>query len=123
MTGARRVIAGPSPGRLAPDLPRSGDGCRVACAHCRREFKSIGLRCCSAECERKLIAAQALRAENAASGVESTGYVPRTCENCGKRLPRWIKGRALAANQRFCCRSCAEKAGRRIRRQNSADAV
>jgi hypothetical protein len=34
-----------------------GDGFLIPCAHCKREFVSKGLRCCSTECERKEIAA------------------------------------------------------------------
>jgi hypothetical protein len=30
------------------------DGFKIRCAHCRVEFESRGLRCCSAECEAKL---------------------------------------------------------------------
>jgi hypothetical protein len=31
----------------------SGDGFAIKCACCSREFASRGLRCCSADCERR----------------------------------------------------------------------
>ena len=36
------------------DLPKGPNGFLIACLGCQREFDSIGLRCCSSECERKL---------------------------------------------------------------------
>lgn len=36
------------------DLPKGPNGFIIACHGCHHEFDSIGLRCCSSECERKL---------------------------------------------------------------------
>ena len=38
--------------RWRDDMQKTADGFKISCAHCRKDFESKGLRCCSGECER-----------------------------------------------------------------------
>ena len=33
-------------------MKKGPKGFHIDCAHCRKEFESLGLRCCTTECER-----------------------------------------------------------------------
>jgi hypothetical protein len=49
-----RVVAGSNPGYQPSTPMRAGKaGWHITCPGCQREFESKGLRCCSAECERR----------------------------------------------------------------------
>jgi hypothetical protein len=65
-----------------------GDGFLIPCAHCKREFVSKGLRCCSTECERKLRARKDIAETLTGHAVEGSGYVKSKCEKCGGNIPR-----------------------------------
>jgi hypothetical protein len=67
-------------------------GYRIRCAACSREFESLGLRCCSAECGRRYREVQDNRAVMADVGIEPAAK--RRCANpgCGAVIPemaRW----------------------------------
>jgi hypothetical protein len=108
-----RVIAGPPPGRM-PKAPRmmGRHGFYIDCLHCKREFESRGLRCCSAECGRALKS----RADTAATMAE-VGMVlieKRKCESCGGDIPNWtgegFKRHRTRKSQRYCSARCQRKA-------------
>jgi hypothetical protein len=64
-----------------------GQGFAVTCPGCDTEFTSLGLRCCSQECERTNRERQETIKEAARIGREAKPK--RTCEFCGKRIPRY----------------------------------
>jgi hypothetical protein len=72
-------------------------GCRIRCAHCRKDFESLGLRCCSANCERSYREAQDNRAVMAEVGIEPAAK--RRCANpeCGAVVPKWRNGRRVSS--------------------------
>jgi hypothetical protein len=84
-------------------------GYRIRCAHCRKEFESLGLRCCSAECERRYREAQDNRAVMAEVGIEPSAK--RRCANpgCGVVIPKWRKGRRVSSATRFCSPRCSRQ--------------
>jgi hypothetical protein len=96
------------------DLPMRGDGFVITCHGCNREFVSKGLRCCSADCERKFKERQDIAATLAEIGEEAPAR-PK-CEVCGANIPRWRNGRAVKKGTRFCSPKCSQKA----RRQSGA---
>ena len=95
-------------------MKRGSKGFYIACAHCRKEFESLGLRCCSAECER----AHREREENlvimAQAGIELTAK--RKCEGpaCNAIISKWHKGRKVSRNKRFCSPRCQQRAVGRL---------
>jgi predicted nucleic acid-binding Zn ribbon protein len=90
-----------------------GDGLLIPCAHCKREFVSKGVRCCSTECERKLRERKEIAATIAEAGIERPTARTR-CEKCGNNIPRWTgagtRKRATPNGTRFCSRKCREAA-------------
>ena len=62
---------------------------RIPCAHCRKEFDSKGLRCCSSECERAYKDRKDNLAVMAEAGIEAKAK--RQCEQCGAVIPQWRK--------------------------------
>jgi hypothetical protein len=108
--GAVKNLVGTRP--YARNLPKSGDGFLVGCRHCKRQFVSKGLRCCSVECECQLDERRKIEATMAEVEMESTGYVPRQCEHCGATLPRYVgtgKNRKQSF-KRFCSPKCKQAA-------------
>ena len=93
-------------------------GFYIDCAHCRKEFESLGLRCCSAECER----AHREREENlvimAQAGIGPTAK--RKCEGpgCNAIISKWHKGRKVGRNKRFCSPKC-QRGPRRFRSRSA----
>jgi hypothetical protein len=91
-----------------------GDRFLIPCAHCKREFVSKGLRCCSTECERKFRERKDIAETVAGHAVEGSGHVKRKCEKCGDNIPRWTgagtRKRATPKGTRFCSRKCREAA-------------
>jgi hypothetical protein len=87
-------------------------GFYIDCAHCRKEFESIGLRCCSTGCERRLNERQKNLAAMAEVGAEPA--TKRICERpgCGATIPKWRKGRRVSSATRFCSGKCARKTGK-----------
>jgi predicted nucleic acid-binding Zn ribbon protein len=88
-------------------LRQGPHGAIINCAHCRREFDSRGLRCCSKECERALVQGESLRADMGPLAAEPDAR--RQCDVCGVKLPRWIKGKAVPKSRRFCSDRCGRK--------------
>jgi hypothetical protein len=117
-----KVIAGPPGVEIGSDyytgilgrepipMRRGKDGFYIACKHCNKEFESIGLRCCSTECERGLRERQENLAIMADAGIEPAAK--RTCETCGARIPTWRNGRKVSSATRFCSSKCGAKARR-----------
>ena len=73
-------------------------GFHINCAHCRKEFESLGPRCCSVECER-------LHRDGVKIGK-------RRCTNCDVAIPTWRKGRRVSSKTRFCSPKCAKATSR-----------
>jgi hypothetical protein len=121
-----RVVAGPPgvevgatyyPGmpprsRRFTSMTMTEKGYRIRCAHCRKEFESLGLRCCSADCERRYREAQDNRAVMAEVGIEPASK--RRCENpeCVAVIPKWRNGRKVSSATRFCSPRCSRKAAK-----------
>lgn len=112
--------AGNNPGDLQTEIAyRWGDlqpmqlgaaGFLIACAHCRKEFDSKGLRCCSTECERAYCEQQDNLAVLAAVGIEPA--TKRKCEHCDAPIPTWRNGRRVSGKVKFCSRKCRQQAFR-----------
>jgi hypothetical protein len=110
-----RVVVGPpgaDPGYLAPVLPRGTHGFLIQCAGCGKTFDSTGLRCCSADCERRYLK----RCENQQLIAEADMERPtkRKCEapGCGRDIPNWRDGRRVSKKTRFCSSRCKQAAHR-----------
>jgi hypothetical protein len=108
-----RVIAGPSPGYMPKQAMRMGrHGFFIDCLHCRKEFESKGLRCCSTECER----AYTGRAKTVATLAEIGEVLAekRACAICGGPMSRYVgtgKHRRLANKTKTTCSNrCRAKA-------------
>jgi predicted nucleic acid-binding Zn ribbon protein len=114
-----RHVAGPSAGylprpmRMAGKLTERGRGFYIDCAGCGKEFESRGLRCCSPECERALVARQKNLADMLDVPTEK-----RKCETCGANIPRWRNGRKVSKTTRFCSDKCSARARQVLRVQN-----
>jgi hypothetical protein len=84
------------------------DAFRISCAHCAREFEILGLRCCSADCERRYRERQENLALMAAGGIEAAPeeavWQPRMCKAW---IPIWRTGRKVSSSTRFCSSKCA----------------
>ena len=115
LTG-RRVVAGP------PDLEVGSlyyesifpkltpmNGYRIKCANCSKEFESKGLRCCSAECERRYRDREFNIAVMAEVGIEAKAK--RKCANpdCSNTIPKWRNRRQVSSATRFCSPRCSRK--------------
>jgi hypothetical protein len=84
------------------------DGCAIRCAHCQQEFDSIGLRCCSTECEQRHREHESNLRVMAEVGIEPP--LKRKCECCGRGIPIWRNGRRISRATRFCSDRCSRKA-------------
>jgi hypothetical protein len=84
-------------------------GFYIRCAGCQKEFESLGLRCCSIECDRRHRERRDNLAIMAEVGMETAAK--RFCAGgCGVKIPTWRKGRRVSSNTRFCSPKCAQKA-------------
>jgi hypothetical protein len=84
-------------------MAKRGLGFAMTCPGCDKEFTSLGLRCCSPECERAYRDRQ--EAIKKAAQVGHEVKLKRTCEVCGKRIPRYTEtGRATRTTVRHCSR-------------------
>jgi hypothetical protein len=86
------------------DLSIGPRGFFIDCAGCRRSFISIGLRCCSEACERKVC-------------NREDGKIAKTrgCAFCGRRIPK-----ARGNHAKFCKDDC-RAANRRKTREMATD--
>ena len=86
-------------------------------AQCKQVFSSKGLRCCSAECERKLRETETVNATMAEAAVAKT-FVNRKCEapGCHSDIPRYVgvgkRRRESRKDARFCSPRCQRRARR-----------
>ena len=80
-------------------------GFYVDCAYCRKEFESIGLTCCSVECERIYRERQNNLAVMAQAGIDPKAK--RQWEQCKAVIPTWRKGRKVSKSVRFCSEKCS----------------
>lgn len=116
---ALKVVAGP-PGievgssyysaifdRAPMEMQPTREGFKIICAGCEREFESLGLRYCSAECDRRDRERQQNRKVLADAGIEIAPK--KRCEVCGVVIPKWRNGRAVSKKTRFCSPKCARK--------------
>jgi predicted nucleic acid-binding Zn ribbon protein len=104
-------------------MQETAKGLRIPCAHCRRDFESLGVRCCSIECERRYRERKDNLAIMAEVGMEAAPP-KRTCAGCGERIPMWRKGRRVSSATRFCSPKCGAKYARKARvASESQDAV
>jgi hypothetical protein len=122
--GSWRVVAGPpgvevgAPyyasvfprGHRSTAMTMTEKGYRIRCAHCRKDFESLGQRCCSPECERCYRDSAANRATMAEVGIEPAAK--RRCANpeCGAVIPRWRNGRQVSSATRYCSGRCSRRA-------------
>ena len=83
-------------------------GFYIDCANCRKEFESLGLRCCSVDCERGYRERQDNLAVMAEAGIEPAPK--RQCLLCGTVIPQWRKGRKVSSKTRFCSSKCSVRA-------------
>ena len=86
------------------------DGFKIKCPGCDREFESLGLRHCSADCGRRGRERQESRKVLADAGIEIAPK--KRCEVCGTVIPKWRNGRAVSSKTRFCSSKCAARARR-----------
>jgi hypothetical protein len=93
-------------------LQKSADGFKIACAHCRKDFDSKGLRCCLVECERAYRQREENLAVMAEAGIEPKAK--RRCECCDGVIPAWRKGRRVSSKTRFCSANCSSKSRSRV---------
>jgi hypothetical protein len=92
------------------EMKPTTNGFRIQCAHCAKEFESLGLRCCSPECERGYRERQENLAVMAEVGIEPTSKRQCTNPECRGRIPTWRKGRKVSSLTRFCSPKCARMA-------------
>jgi hypothetical protein len=87
-------------------------GFHIRCASCHKEFESLGLRCCTADCERRYRERQDNLAVMAAAGVEPAAKKLCAAPGCAAVIPKWRKGRKVSSATRFCSSKCAQRANR-----------
>ena len=85
-------------------------GFYIDCAHCQKEFESLGLRCCSPKCERSYREREDNLAVMGGAGIEAKPK--RQCESCGARIPVWRNGRRVSKSVRFCSEKCRKRVAR-----------
>jgi hypothetical protein len=103
---------------IGPYEPQRGfsgpPGVMIHCYGCKREFRSLGLRCCSSVCEKRFREQQDDVATLAKAGIERA--VKKTCELCDAVIPKWTKGKLTRKDRRFCSEKCEIRARRHDRR-------
>ena len=87
-------------------LPLGREGFKIDCAGCGKRFDSLGLRCCSIECERGLGQKRETERLKVEAGIEFVSKLgpKRKCQTCQGNIPRWRNGRAVSCSPR-CSRS------------------
>jgi ribosomal protein L24E len=89
-------------------MKKSANGFHINCAHCRKEFESLGMRCCSTDCERAYVERKSNLAVMAEAGIEPSAR--RHCEVCLAVIPKWRNGRRVSRSVRFCSEKCRKRA-------------
>jgi hypothetical protein len=117
-----KVIAGPPSIEIGSDyyagafgrelipMKQKGDGLETKCFGCGKDFLSKGLRCCSAECEKRYREREHNLAVMAEVGIKAKAK--RTCSRCGSRISTWRDGRRVSSKTRFCSPKSADRARR-----------
>jgi hypothetical protein len=93
-------------------LPLGREGFKIDCAGCGKRFDSLGLRCCSVECERGLGQKRETERLKVEAGIEFVSKLgpKRKCQTCQGNIPRWRNGRAVSRRTRFCSPRCSRSA-------------
>src|SRR5262249_45813988 len=86
------------PMRMAPK------GFYIDCAHCQKEFESLGLHCCSVECEHGYREREENLAVMAEVGIEPAAKRRCKAPGCNITIPKWRSGRQVSKSARFCRR-------------------
>jgi hypothetical protein len=84
----------------------------IDCANCRKKFESLGIRCCSTECERSYCERQENLAVMAEAGIEPAAKRKCVGPGCDASIPNWKKGRRVSKAVRFCSEKCSKRARR-----------
>jgi hypothetical protein len=95
-------------------MQETAKGFRIPCANCKRDFESLGLRCCSADCERRSRERKDNLAVMAEVGMEPAAKKVCAAPGCGAVIPKWRKGRKVSSTTRFCSPKCAQKVKRAL---------
>ena len=90
------------------DMQIGSKGFWTECADCKRRFESLGLRYCSQKCKENGAQKREIAATMAEVGMDSPQA--KTCEDCGRRIPKWVNGRRVRKDRRFCSDRCAKRA-------------
>jgi hypothetical protein len=98
--------------RDARPMKSGSKGFYIACAHCRKEFESLGLRCCSAECERTHRERRDNFAVMAEVGIETSRKCHCAAPGCSVIIPTWKNGRRVSSKVAFCSPKCRQRAHR-----------
>ena len=93
-------------------MRRGSHGFYIACKHCNREFESLGLRCCSSDCDKAYREAQERRAVLKEAGIEPTSRRMCECPGCDRPIPKWKNGRQVSAKVRFCSDLCRKRSAK-----------
>ena len=91
-------------------MPAGRYGFHITCAGCQKEFESLGLRCCSPDCERHYREHQDNLATMAEVGIEVAPKKQCAAPGCSATIPKWRNGRAVRSDTRFCSPKCANRA-------------
>jgi hypothetical protein len=93
-------------------MRRGSHGFYIACKHCNKEFESLGLRCCSTDCERAYRESQERLTVLKEAGIEPSSR--RMCERvgCDRPIPKWKNGRQVSAKVRFCSDLCRKRSAK-----------
>jgi hypothetical protein len=93
-------------------MRRGSEGFYIACKHCNKEFESLGLRCCSTDCDKAYRESQERREVLKEAGIEPTSR--RMCERvgCDRPIPKWKNGRQVSAKVRFCSDLCRKRSAK-----------
>jgi hypothetical protein len=105
-----RGLAAYDPGYALKDNPRwynvpiGPKGFFINCASCGNRFDSMGLRCCSPECERRLCEHDENTTLMAGVGIEVEPRRKCAASGCSNPVPKWRNGRRVSKRARFCDR-------------------
>ena len=91
-------------------MRKGAKGFYIGCAHCHKEFESLGLRCCSIKCERDYNERQANLVVMVAAGIEPATKRRCAAPDCGATIPKWKNGRRVSAKVTFCSPKCRQRA-------------